>query len=302
MRWSGIACRRALWEVTIRSMRTRWSFFLLTALASSACTSTPQPMPPTAAYSSVWQARIDVVDDAVFADVAEHGFRMVDLSGYSVNGEQRYAGVWQFADGRGWDERHGLTRQALEASLVDHDKVAARIVHLTAWSGADGPRFAAIWDSAQGPLRTAKIGLSAVELEVAEREATSHDARMIDVCGWTEDGASRFAAIWEASPKDVVSAVHVDLTPTALDALLADAAARSLRPIRVAGYEASDGSARFVALTTPYLGAMWLVRHDLDAADYQKGLEEMVGIGYRIEQLSAYVLGDRPRFVALWSQ
>ena len=44
-----------------------------------------------------------------FDDLDEQGYRLVDVSGYSVAGNVFYAAIWEKKSGPAWEARHGLT-------------------------------------------------------------------------------------------------------------------------------------------------------------------------------------------------
>lgn len=59
----------------------------------------------------VWQARHGLSTaeyQQVFDNLAEKGYRPVEVNGYSVGGQARYAAIWEQREGPAWVARHGM--------------------------------------------------------------------------------------------------------------------------------------------------------------------------------------------------
>ena len=59
-----------------------------------------------------WQARHGLSASqyqTTFDDLVSQGYRLTQVSGYTVNGQDRYAAIWDKSSGPAWLARHGLT-------------------------------------------------------------------------------------------------------------------------------------------------------------------------------------------------
>ena len=75
---------------------------------------------------------------AVFDDLTPKGYRPVILNAYSVNGEDRYMGVWQQSAGPAWVARHGLTGAQYQAVFDDLTPKGYRPIILSGYSVSNG--------------------------------------------------------------------------------------------------------------------------------------------------------------------
>ena len=95
----------------------------------------------------------------------------------------------------------------------------------------------------------------------------SQGFRPLDVNGYSINGASRFASIWEKSPGPSWEARH-DLTSDQHNALFAVLPAQGFRPVSISGYEKA-GAPRFASLWQKVSGPALMARHGMTAAEYQ---------------------------------
>jgi CubicO group peptidase (beta-lactamase class C family) len=96
-----------------------------------------------------WQARHGLTSEqyqATFDDLANQGYRLVQISGYSVNNEARYAAIWELSTGPAWQARHGLTSEQYQATFDDLANQGYRLVQVSGYSVDNEARYAAIWE------------------------------------------------------------------------------------------------------------------------------------------------------------
>lgn len=82
-----------------------------------------------------WQARHGLTSaqyQATFDKLVGEGYRLVDVSGYDVNGQNRYAAIWEKSGGSAWQARHGLTSAQYQATF---DKLVGEGYRLVDVSG-----------------------------------------------------------------------------------------------------------------------------------------------------------------------
>jgi hypothetical protein len=275
------------------------------ALGSSCQQQQPQA-PQSMTVSGIWQAHLGTEErPELFADLANQGFRLLDVSGYSVKGEARYASVWVFGDGRGWQELHGVDADTLAKTNASHAQAGLTLAHVSGFDTSKGPRFAAIWEPGAQPGTpppTLRLGLTAEELGEVELAQAKEPVRLVDVSAWVEHDGPRFAAIWTALPEGLPrTELKLGLDTAGVDAAIADASAAGARVVRLGGYEV-DGETRFYLLLVVAPGPLWMARRDLTPQTYQTTLEDMVQVGYRISHLAAYTVKGEARYAAVWTQ
>ncbi|MER5201398.1 hypothetical protein ACWD3J_38770 [Streptomyces sp. NPDC002755] len=88
-------------------------------------------------------------------------YRLVDISGYGSDGQDRYAAIWEKASGPAWQARHGLTTEAYQRAFDELGGQGYRLVDISGY-GSDGQdRYAAIWEQMPGGLWEARTGIPA---------------------------------------------------------------------------------------------------------------------------------------------
>lgn len=96
---------------------------------------------------------------AEFDRLVGQGYRLVDVSGYSIGGQDRYAAIWEQTTSPPWAARHGLTSAQYQQAFNLLAQQGYRPVRVRAWRAGDDAHFAAIWEKAPGPDWQARHGL-----------------------------------------------------------------------------------------------------------------------------------------------
>jgi NADH:ubiquinone oxidoreductase subunit H len=95
-----------------------------------------------------------------FDRLVAQGYRLVLVSGYQVDREERYAAIWERRAGPAWVARHGLTSDGYQQEF---DRLVAqgyRLVLVSGYSVGGEDRYAAIWERRAGPAWVARHGLT----------------------------------------------------------------------------------------------------------------------------------------------
>jgi hypothetical protein len=254
--------------------------------------------------TGIWQAHLGIEDrPELFTELATQGFRLLDVSGYSLKGEARYASVWLFGDGRGWQELHGVDEETLLKTNESHTKAGLVLAHVSGFHTSKGTRYAAIWEpdgvGTRVDLRVALTGDELMKLEAEQREIP---VRLVDVSAYVTEEGPQFTAAWSPVPQGLPKTeLAIGLDAAGLDAALADASAKGARVVRLGGYEV-EGETRFYLLRVVAPGPLWMARRDLTPETYQTTLEDLVQVGYRIAHLSAYTVKGEARYAVVWTR
>ncbi|MBT9312835.1 hypothetical protein [Leptothoe kymatousa] len=139
--------------------------------------------------SSQYQAR--------FNQYVADGYRLVDVSGYSVGNQTRYAAIWEKRSGPAWVARHGMTSSQYQARFDQYVADGYRLVHVSGYRVGNQARYAAIWEKRSGPAWVARHGMSSSQYQAKFDELTADGYRLAHVSGYRVNGRDRYAAIWE---------------------------------------------------------------------------------------------------------
>ena len=73
------------------------------------------------------------------------------MSGYIINGQDRYAAIWEKRSSPPWVARHGLTSTQYQQQFNELAAEGYRIAKVSGWRAGNEPHFAAIWEEVDGP-------------------------------------------------------------------------------------------------------------------------------------------------------
>ena len=84
-----------------------------------------------------------------FNTYAKQGFRLSCLSGYTVNGKDYYAAIWEKKAGAAQSARHRLSAANYQQEFDNHTYTAYRPVLVTGYTIGGKARYAAVWQAGQ---------------------------------------------------------------------------------------------------------------------------------------------------------
>ena len=125
------------------------------------------------------------------------GYRLTDVSGYSVGGQARYAAIWEKGDGPPLEAPYGLTSAQYQQTFEDLRTRGYRPLRISAYSIEGHAFYAGVWEQSTGPAWDARREMAAAEFQRVCDELKSKGYRLTDVSGYDVGGQDRYAAIWE---------------------------------------------------------------------------------------------------------
>ncbi|WP_335374105.1 hypothetical protein [Bacillus pseudomycoides] len=150
----------------------------------------------------VWQARHGLTAEQyqrTFNELVAQGYRLIYISGYTVQGQDYYAAIWEKRGGPEWQARHGLTAEQYQRTFNELVAQGYRLIHVSGHTNDGIDRYAAIWEKRGGPEWQARHGLTAEQYQRTFNELVAQGYRLIQVSGYGSNGIGRFAAIWDKS-------------------------------------------------------------------------------------------------------
>jgi uncharacterized protein (UPF0297 family) len=96
-----------------------------------------------------WEARHGLTSaeyQFTFDALNEQGYRPICVSGYTVDGQVRYAAIWEKRGGPAWEARHGVTAAKYQTTFDELKERGYRPVCLSGYTVAGEARYAAIWE------------------------------------------------------------------------------------------------------------------------------------------------------------
>jgi hypothetical protein len=221
-----------------------------------------------------------------FDTLSQQGFRLVDVSGYAIGGQDHYAAIWEKSPGPDFQARHGLTAKQYQQTFDQLLAQGFRLAHVAGYNVNDQERYAAIWLKTPGPPLEARHGLTADQYQATFDQLTQHGFRLVDVSGYAVGGQDRYAAIWEKSPGPAFQARH-GMTADEYQAAFDQFVEQGFRLVCVRGWTVG-GSSHYAAIWEKSKGADWIARHGLSADDYQKEFDRLAAAGFRLRGVNGY--------------
>lgn len=159
-------------------------------------------------YAAIWEQRASVPWQArhglssaqyqqAFDELVGQGYRLSQVSGYSVGAEDRYAAIWEQGDDAPWQSRHGLSSVQYQETFNQLFNEGFRLVQVSGYSVNGEDRYAAIWEQREGAPWQARHGLSSVEYQRTFDQLLGEGYRLVQVSGYRVNGEDRYSAIWE---------------------------------------------------------------------------------------------------------
>jgi hypothetical protein len=238
---------------------------------------------------SAWVARHGLTSaqyQAAFDQFVSQGYRLVDVSGYEVNGQARYAAIWDKSSGSAWVARHGLTSAQYQAAFDQFVGQGYRLIKVSGYTVNGQDRYTAIWDKSNSPAWVARHGLTSAQYQAAFDQFVSQGYRLVDVSGYEVNGQARYAAIWDKSSGSAWVARH-GLTSAQYQSNFDQLVKQGYRLVKVSGYTV-NGQARYAAIWDKSNSPAWVARHGLTSAHYQATFDQLVKQGYRLVDVSGY--------------
>ncbi len=97
-----------------------------------------------------WQARHNMTPaqfQSAFDDFFKQGFRLKEMSGYNVGGQDLYAAIWEKTGGPTWYARNGVPDAWYQNVFDNFYYQGARPVYIAAFTSGGGGRLNSIWDN-----------------------------------------------------------------------------------------------------------------------------------------------------------
>jgi triacylglycerol esterase/lipase EstA (alpha/beta hydrolase family) len=208
------------------------------------------------------------------------------------------AGIWEQDGGPGFVARHNLDAAQYQAAFDEFVGQGFRLTCVSGYTVNGSERFAAVWEADGGPAFAARHNLDARQYQAAFDELVGQGFRLTDVSGYVVNGQERFAAIWQADGGPSFVARH-NLDAGQYQAAFDEFVGRGFRLTHVSGYVV-NGQERFAAIWEADGGPSFVARHNLDAGQYQAAFDQFTSQGFRLKDVSGYVVNGQERFAAIW--
>ncbi|MCA9914782.1 MAG: hypothetical protein KC496_15620, partial [Anaerolineae bacterium] len=199
-----------------------------------------------ARYNAIWEQRSDFAWEArhgltaeqyqeAFNNLVNRGYRLTNISGYAINGEARYAAIWQQRPGPAWQARHGMTRDQYQQAFNDLAQQGYVLTQISGYRVNVDVLFAAIWEKQENVIWQVRHGLTSSAYQATFNQMLADGYRLAWVCGYSDTGIVRYAAIWRQENIGAWQANH-GMDAAGYQRTFDDLKLRGYRPVHVSGY------------------------------------------------------------------
>ncbi|PEQ33273.1 serine hydrolase [Bacillus thuringiensis] len=146
-----------------------------------------------------WRARHGLTAaqyQSEFNNLISQGFRLIDICGYNVAGEPRFAAVWDKSPIPNWVARHNLSSADYQTEFNHWSNQGYILWRVSGYEIAGQNFYAAIWIKGPALTWSARHGLSATDYQAEFNSMLSRGFRLVRVTGYPLHGEVRYAAIW----------------------------------------------------------------------------------------------------------
>ena len=125
------------------------------------------------------------------------GYRLTQISGYSVGDQDRYAAIFEKTTGPAWVARHRMTSAEYQSEFDTRTGQGYRLTQISGYSVGDQDRYAAIFEKTTGPAWVARHRMTSAEYQSEFDTRTGQGYRLTQISGYSVGDQDRYAAIFE---------------------------------------------------------------------------------------------------------
>lgn len=128
------------------------------------------------------------------------GYRLADVSAYTVGGKAYFSGIWEKSSGPAWAAKHGLSSSAYQTEFSKMANQSYRLYKVSGYEEGGSARFAAIWHKTGGPVWAGRHGLNGSQGYQDEFDRLYYQGyRPVWINGYTVKNKDYFSGVWTCS-------------------------------------------------------------------------------------------------------
>jgi hypothetical protein len=185
-----------------------------------------------------FQARHGLTSDQyqqTFDELTAQGFRPRDVSGYELNGEPRFAAIFEQDGGPAFQARHNITADQYQQTFDELTAQGFRVTDVSGFGVQGEARFAAIFEQHGGPAFQARHNITADQYQQTFDELTAQGFAPAVVSGYNVGGQDFFAAVFEKRDGPPFAARH-NITADQYQQAFNELVGQGFRLTEVSGY------------------------------------------------------------------
>ncbi|MBW4656480.1 MAG: serine hydrolase [Kaiparowitsia implicata GSE-PSE-MK54-09C] len=239
-----------------------------------------------------------------FNQKKEEGYRVIDIEVDEVNGQPRYAAVFQFnTDNRGWASLRDLTHEQFSQEWEDYKNKGYRLIDQEAYMLNGQRRYAGVW--VENKENFGWVSYRNVDsAEFGDRFNTYREQgyRMVDVEAYPSGRNTLYAAVWVKDGQSLSWAEHRDMTAAQYGEKFDLFRDQGYRVLDLESYQ-QNGQQRYAAIWVKNTnGRGWAARRDMTASGFGNWWKTYKDEGYRLVDFESYPTAEGTRYAGVWRQ
>ncbi|MCA9840029.1 MAG: hypothetical protein KC422_24175 [Trueperaceae bacterium] len=194
----------------------------------------------------------------------------------------------------------GLSSSEYQKYFDLHVANGFRLIKVNGYELNGSARFAAVWEKTSGPAWVARHNMTSSSYQSYFNTFTSLGYRLQWVSGYTVNGTTYYAAIWDKASGGAWVARH-GMSSSNYQSYFNTYTSLGYRLKMVNGYNV-NGAIRFAAIWEKTSGSAWVARHNMTSSSYQSYFNTYASQGYRLVHVSGYHVNGTTYFAALWDK
>jgi CubicO group peptidase (beta-lactamase class C family) len=247
-----------------------------------------------------WESRHNLTPaqyQSFATESANKGMRAISVSGYTVNGSERYAAVYEKKGGPAWITKHGLS----SAQYQDQINALARdgyvISFISGYEVNGQVKYAGIWEK-KSVNYIARHGQTQAQAQTEFDNNTKNGYRLIFLNGYEAGGTAYFASIYEKStgPGYVC---HLKMDANDYQQKYSTYTGQGYRLSCVSGYNIG-GKDYYTGIWEKVSGPLGYAKHGIKSNNYQNVSDNFFYQGYKPVFINAFASSGTERFNGIW--
>lgn len=238
----------------------------------------------------------------VFNTYTQQSYRLLYISGYLVNQEERFAAYFEKSTGPAQICRHGLTSAQYQQAFTDATKQGYRPILVNGYTAANGmDKYVAIWEKSTGTVApwVARHGLTAAQYQTEFNSWTAQGYRPKHISGYAIGSEARYAVIFEKPTSTPAWIARHGLNAAQYQTEFNKQTSAGYVLVLVSGYAVSNVD-YYAAIFEKKASYPWIARHAMTSNGYQGEFTNNYYQGYRLKVICGYTKSGVDYYAAIW--
>ena len=249
---------------------------------------------------SQWQARHNMSPadyQTFFNDATGKGLRPICISGYTVNGNERYAALFEKTGGPAWTAKHGMSGADYQNQYNTMSSQGYQVSFISGYAVGGQAKYAAIWEK-KNTNYVARHGQTGAQFQAEFNTQTGAGYRLIFITSYTVGNTAYYASIYEKSAGPAYMA-HFGLDAAGYQQKFSLYLSQGYRIKMVNGCNV-NGTDYYCAIWEKKSSPLYYAKHGINGNNYQNNFDNFYYQGYKPAFISAFASSGTERFNGIW--